>query len=393
MKKLAFISPIFHPQAFGGSERLALEIAVLLSGEYEIHIYTSCARNYLSWKNEFSPGTEVFGSMHIHRFPVTYERDIRKFNSYYSRILRQFPNVSEKEYSKWLELQGPNTPSLISRLSSDADNFDSAVFFSYLYFPVLKTIPLFKGRAVFCPAVHDEPPVYFPIYKEAYTDDLVYSFHTPEEKILFSRIFGYTPSKSFISGMNVVLSESDEHPDSILDFPYVLYVGRVEKGKNVHKLIEFFLEWKKQSSHPHKLVIVGGGDLLEKNEMVVQTGYVNEQQKYLFLKHCSVFINPSPHESFSISLMEAWLSEKPALVNGESDVLRAHCVRSNGGLYYSDSESFVSMLNFFMNNPEKSERMGHNGSEYVRKNYSSERIRQIWTRALNEFVFDSELNI
>ncbi|HNO27029.1 MAG TPA: hypothetical protein PKK94_28880, partial [Leptospiraceae bacterium] len=132
MKKLAFISPIFHPQAFGGSERLALEIAVLLSGEYEIHIYTSCARNYLSWKNEFSPGTEVFGSMYIHRFPVTYERDIRKFNSYYSRILRQFPNVSEKEYSKWLELQGPNTPSLISRLSSDADNFDSAVFFSYL---------------------------------------------------------------------------------------------------------------------------------------------------------------------------------------------------------------------------------------------------------------------
>ncbi len=393
MKRLAFISPIFHPQAFGGSERLALEIATLLSKEFEIHIYTSCARNYLSWRNEFSAGTEMFGSMFIHRFPTEEERDIGKFNSYYSKILRKFPNVSEKEYSKWLELQGPNTPSLISRLTADEENFDCAVFFSYLYYPVLKTIPLFKGKAVFCPAVHDEPPIYFPMYQETFTDDLVYSFHTPEEKLLFSKIFGYVPSKSFISGMNVVLPQPDKKPGTILDFPYILYVGRVERGKNVHRLIDFFLEWKKMSTHPHKLVIVGGGDQLEKNEIIIQTGYVDEQLKYSFLKNCSVFINPSPNESFSISLMEAWLSERPVLVNGESDVLRAHCIRSNGGLYYSDSESFISMLNFLVNSPDKSERMGRNGKDYVSKNYSSERIRQIWIRALSEFVFESELNI
>ena len=393
MKKLAFISPIFHPQAFGGSERLALEIAVLLSKEFEIHIYTSCARNYLTWRNEFQPGTEIFGSMFIHRFPVSEERDIKKFNSFYSKILKKFPNVSEREYSKWLELQGPNTPSLISRLASDADSYDCAVFFSYLYFPVLKTIPLFKGKAVFCPAVHDEPPIYFPMYKEAFSDDLLYSFHTPEERDLFQKIFGFSPAKSFISGMNVVLPKLERLPGSILDFPYILYVGRVEKGKNVHRLIEFFLEWKNLCSHPHKLVIVGGGDELEKDDMVVQTGYVDEQTKFTFLKNCSVFINPSPHESFSISLMEAWLMERPVLVNGDCDVLRAHCVRSNGGLFYSDSESFTSMLNFFVNSSEKSERMGRNGKEYVTRNYSTERIHQIWMKALNEFIFQSELNI
>lgn len=193
--------------------------------------------------------------------------------------------------------------------------------------------------------------------------------------------------------MNVVLPQPDKKPGTILDFPYILYVGRVERGKNVHRLIDFFLEWKKMSTHPHKLVIVGGGEQLEKNEIIIQTGYVDEQLKYSFLKNCSVFINPSPNESFSISLMEAWLSERPVLVNGESDVLRAHCIRSNGGLYYSDSESFISMLNFLVNSPDKSERMGRNGKDYVSKNYSSERIRQIWIRALSEFVFESELNI
>ena len=60
----------------------------------------------------------------------------------------------------------------------------------------------------------------------------------------------------------------------------------------------------------------------------------------------------------------------PVLVNGESAVLKGHCVKSNGGLYYNSYHGFESKCLQLINNEALGKEMGNNGFDYVRRNYN-----------------------
>jgi len=51
-------------------------------------------------------------------------------------------------------------------------------------------------------------------------------------------------------------------------------------------------------------------------------------------------------------VLEAMKLEKPVLVNGKCDVLRGHCVRSNGGLYYQNYYEFEGCVNYLLEHKE-----------------------------------------
>ena len=57
-----------------------------------------------------------------------------------------------------------------------------------------------------------------------------------------------------------------------------------------------------------------------------------------------VLIMPSPYESLSIVVLEAFALGKPVLVNGHCDVLRGQVLRSGGGLYYENAAEFIDGL-------------------------------------------------
>ena len=59
------------------------------------------------------------------------------------------------------------------------------------------------------------------------------------------------------------------------------------------------------------------------------------------LAAASALVVPSPYESLSIVLLEAWNRGTPALVNGGCDVLRGQALRSDGALYYRTYDEFA----------------------------------------------------
>ena len=59
----------------------------------------------------------------------------------------------------------------------------------------------------------------------------------------------------------------------------------------------------------------------------------------------------------------------PILVNGRSEVLVEHCVRSNGGLYYADKDEFIECMKLLFSDARLRAALGRNGRDYVRKNY------------------------
>ena len=84
---------------------------------------------------------------------------------------------------------------------------------------------------------------------------------------------------------------------------------------------------------------------------------------------------PSKHESLSMVLLETWQMERPALVNGHCDVLRAHCERSNGGLWYQNEAQWIAAIRSI--DLGTKQQMGLQGRAYVEKNFSWERVIEI----------------
>src|SRR5207302_543085 len=59
---------------------------------------------------------------------------------------------------------------------------------------------------------------------------------------------------------------------------------------------------------------------------------------------CDVLVMPSPYESLSVIVLEAWAMGRPVLVNSACRVLEGQCVRSGGGLFYRGYSEFAEAL-------------------------------------------------
>jgi glycosyltransferase involved in cell wall biosynthesis len=98
-------------------------------------------------------------------------------------------------------------------------------------------------------------------------------------------------------------------------------------------------------------------------------GFVSEEDKINGMDAAAVLLMPSQMESLSIVTLEAWSVETPALVNAGSAVLRGHCIRSNGGLYYTDYDEFEACLDVLLENRALSSTLGKNGQAYIQQHY------------------------
>jgi glycosyltransferase involved in cell wall biosynthesis len=92
-----------------------------------------------------------------------------------------------------------------------------------------------------------------------------------------------------------------------------------------------------------------------------------------------VNVIPSPYESNSISALESFMFGRPILVNGKSEVLKGHCTRSRGGLYYYNYNDFAGHLNNFKDDPNSATVMGERGRDYVLTRYN-------WKVIINKYL-------
>jgi len=105
--------------------------------------------------------------------------------------------------------------------------------------------------------------------------------------------------------------------------PYIFYVGRLEKKKNIATLIEAFYILKAHHSDlPHKLYLVGdasfGFDDIKYSihgfglqDQVVATGWVKELDLPYIFACASAFVFPSNYEGFGIPLLQAMAAGIP----------------------------------------------------------------------------------
>ena len=80
--EVAFVVQRYGPEITGGSESLARAVAERLAASHRITVYTTCARDYVTWRNELPAGESEVAGVRVRRFLVEEERDLDAFNRY-----------------------------------------------------------------------------------------------------------------------------------------------------------------------------------------------------------------------------------------------------------------------------------------------------------------------
>ena len=139
----------YGQEVAGGAEALCRSTArALTRAGHEIVVFTTTARDYLTWEPHYPAGTSDDNGVEVRRFPVDTPDPATA-----ARLVRHLaldPGDAERERA-WACAQGPVSPGLLANLQSTAAHFDAVTFWTYLYATTQLGLPLAANRSVLVP--------------------------------------------------------------------------------------------------------------------------------------------------------------------------------------------------------------------------------------------------
>jgi glycosyltransferase involved in cell wall biosynthesis len=356
----------------GGAEALSRVLAERMAGRgHDVSVLTSCAIDYTTWADEYPAGTSIERGVRVRRLSVPRPRDPHRFGCLSQRVVDRTPAALVQR--SWLVEEGPMLPSLHHALLDEASDHDVIAFFTYLYPPTVTGVPdvAHIRPTVVHPTAHDEAPIRIPLLRQLFDRADGLAFSTPEERALVRRRFRPTGVDAVIG---IGFDDPDPRPDpdsfrrafGLGDRPFLLYLGRIDPNKAADEAIDHFRRYK--AAHPGDLALVMvGAPAMEvtASDDVIVTGFVSDELRAAAIAACLALVQPSYQESFSMALAEAWLAERPALVQGHCEVLAGLASRAGGAIPYRGPDEFAAALQLLVERPGLRERLGSSGRRHV----------------------------
>jgi glycosyltransferase involved in cell wall biosynthesis len=372
--RLAFVTPRYGAGVVGGAETAVREAAAGLAARgHSVEVLTTCARDHYTWANEFAPGVERDGAVTLRRFETVAVRDLAPWAHLQGRLMRD-DTLDEAEDRTWVNGRF-RVPELYLYLAESARTYDAIVFAPYLFWSTLYCAAIAPDRTIMMPCLHDESYARLPSVRAALAGSAATWFLSEPEHQLGHHLASL-PAEHPVVGCAVDIPatyDADafrERHD--LERPFVLYAGRREEGKGWQQVLRGFGAAVLRHRLPIDLVTFGVGDPqvpLGLEGRVVDLGYLEDAEVPDAFAAASAYLQPSANESFSRTIMEAWLAGTVVIANGASDVVTWHCERSGGGLLYRDELELGECLRFVAEAPKLAAELAGLGREYVLANY------------------------
>jgi glycosyltransferase involved in cell wall biosynthesis len=370
--KLAVVVQRYGADVSGGAELHARYIAEHLARHAEVQVFTTCARDYITWQNDYPAGDETVNGVRVRRFPVARPRSTDEFGRWSQTVFDRTHSLADE--LRWLDSEGPTSPELIRALTRERGAIDFFLFFSARYYHAWHGARAVPERAVLVPTAERDPAVALAIFAPVLRGVRAIMYNSLEERAMLDALSGR-------EGPGVVVGVGSEIPDRVQPWrfrqaygvkqPFAIYIGRIDANKGCAELFSHFERYAVMHPHGLDLVLVGTPILqIPKHPRIRPLGYLSDADKFDALAAADVLIMPSPFESLSMVALEAWALGKPVLANGRCDVLRGQCIRSRGGLYYESFEEFAEGLYALEAAGPLGGTLGRQGREYMRTHYT-----------------------
>lgn len=370
---LAVVVQRYGADVNGGAELHARYIAERLSRHAQVEVLTTCARDYVSWRNELTPGVETVNGVSVRRFPVRREREPLDFGRRSQRVFERQHSIADE--LAWLQSEGPASPALIEHLERHSESYDYVLLFSYRYYLAWHGARRLGPKAVLVPTAERDPAIGLRIFGPVFRGVRAVMYNSPEERAM---IQAATHNDS-VPG--VVVGVGSDVPDRTdparfrrqyrITRPFAIYIGRIDVNKGCGELFDYFQRYAATFPRGLDLVLVGKDVMpVPTHPRIHHVGFLKDEDKFNGLAAADLLIMPSYFESLSMVALEAWALGRPVLANGRCDVLKGQCIRSNAGLYYENYQEFSETLYSLESNGPLHARLGQNGRDFFRRNYT-----------------------
>jgi glycosyltransferase involved in cell wall biosynthesis len=371
--KIAVVVQRYGQSINGGAELHARYIAEHLARHAQIEVLTTCASDYVTWRNELAPGVEQVNGVSVRRFKVKHERDPLVFGKRSDRVFEQRHSLGDE--LDWLDAEGPTSPALVDYVGKHAADYDYCLFFSYRYYHAYYGARAAGTKAILVPTAERDATIGLSIFQPLFRSVRALMYNSPEERAMIHAVSGNHDVPGVVVGIG---SEVPQNPQAQrfrqkynIRGPFAIYVGRIDQNKGCNELFEFFQRFVTDTIGSKLSLILIGHTLLPipEHPRIRHLGFADDTDKFDAMAAAELLVMPSYYESLSMVALEAWALGKAVLANGKCDVLKGQCVRSNAGLYYENYTEFAGTLDAMEQNRWLTGSLGRNGRQYFRDNY------------------------
>src|SRR5205814_2343633 len=267
----------------GGAELHARYIAEHLARHAEVRVLTTCAHDYLTWRNEYPTGADTVNGIAVERFAVDNERDEAEFGLRSDHVFYRRHSLNEE--LEWLDSEGPASPSLVSRVRDAGGEFDYVLLFCARYYHAYHGARAVPDRAVLVPTMERDPALGLALFGPIFRGVRAIMYNSYEEQALIRAAASNEHVPGVVVGIGSEIPASADPRRAMtkfgLDAPYVLYVGRIDANKGCAELFDYFLRYVASRSNPPTLALIGKSVLeIPDHPRVRYLGFVDDQDKF-----------------------------------------------------------------------------------------------------------------
>jgi glycosyltransferase involved in cell wall biosynthesis len=387
--KVAVVVQRYGADINGGAELHARYVAEHLARHVDVEVLTTCATDYITWRNQRQEGVETVHGVAVRRFPVAREREPQEFATWSTRVFTT-PHSLRDELS-WLDAEGPTSPALIEYIRRQADSYDFFIFFSFRYYHSFHGPRAVPGKAILVPTAERDGALGLAMFQPVFRGVRALMYNSYEERALIHAASGNQDVPGVVVGIGSNIPEQPSGARFRQKFGFrerfAIYVGRIDENKGCKELFEFFELYSSTLVDGIHLVLIGTPVIpVPKHPRIHHLGFVTDEDKFDAIAASELLIIPSYFESLSMVALEAWAIGRPVLANAACDVLHGQCLRSNAGLFYEGFKEFFETLRTLDGTPALAAALGQNGRQYFQRHYSWPVIERKYTDMLDRLT-------
>src|SRR5439155_14738367 len=186
--KVAVVVQRYGPDINGGAELHARYIAERLAHHADVEVLTTCATDYVTWRNELPAGEERVNGIPVRRFCVRHPRDPQVFGRRSRYVFEQQHSIADE--LAWLAAEGPTSPALVRFIANRQRAYDFCLFFSYRYFHAYYGVRAAATRAVLVPTAERDEAVGLNLFQPMFRGVRALMYNSPEERTMIQAVSG-----------------------------------------------------------------------------------------------------------------------------------------------------------------------------------------------------------